>query len=142
MHFYRLQKYNFSWFQQNNFAKQSKKCFFTSEKGTAASSPRTRIRQDSLITRTTHKHCRRAEEISARRHFFYFAISGNVCIFAPTFESESCKQEKHCDKVPFTEFAKIQTGGRAFVLSLDAYAWYAGTLPADGSIPSGVRYVP
>jgi len=31
---------------------------------------------------------------------------------------------------------------RAFMLSLDAYAWYAGTLPADGSIPSGVRYVP
>ena len=28
------------------------------------------------------------------------------------------------------------------MLSLDVYAWYAGTLPADGSIPSGVRYVP
>ena len=28
-----------------------------------------------------------------------------------------------------------------YMLSLDAYAWYAGTLPADGSIPSGVRYV-
>ncbi len=28
------------------------------------------------------------------------------------------------------------------MFSLDAYAWYAGTLPADESIPSGVRYVP
>ena len=28
------------------------------------------------------------------------------------------------------------------MLSLDAYAWYAGILSADESIPSGVRYVP
>ena len=28
------------------------------------------------------------------------------------------------------------------MLSLDVYAWYAGILPAVGSIPSGVRYVP
>jgi len=76
LHFYRLQKYNFSWFQQNNSAKQSKNCFFTSERGTAASSSRTGIRQDSLITKATPKHCRRAEAPSARRQHFYFAMSG------------------------------------------------------------------
>lgn len=29
-----------------------------------------------------------------------------------------------------------------YMLSLDVYALYAGCLPAVGSIPSGVRYVP
>ena len=48
----------------------------------------------------------------------YFSISGNVCIFAPTFESESCKQEKHCNTVLIYKFAKFKAGGRALMLSL------------------------
>ena len=59
-----------------------------------------------------------------------------MCTFAVAFESESMSKEKHCDKVPFTEFAKIQnrrTGSNCFRLYV--YAYYF-------SIPSGVRMYP
>lgn len=69
-------------------------------------------------------------------------MSRKVCIFAVAFESESCKQEKHCDTVPDLKSAKLQQEDEHYMLSLDVYAWYAGTLPVDGSIPSGVRNVP
>ncbi len=35
---------------------------------------------------------------------------------------ESSKQEKHCDKVPFTEFRQSSYGGMSILLSLDVYA--------------------
>lgn len=37
-------------------------------------------------------------------------MSGNLCIFALAFESESCKQEKHCDIVLVFKIGKILSG--------------------------------
>ena len=52
----------------------------------------------------------------------YFAISGNVCIFAPTFESESCKQEKHCDILSL-KVRQINEGGLSInCFRLNVYA--------------------
>ena len=50
-------------------------------------------------------------------------ISKKMRIFAVAFNSqESSKQEKHCDKVPFTEFRQSSYGGMSILLSLDVYA--------------------
>ena len=66
------------------------------------------------------------------------AISKRIRIFAVTFNSqESSKQEKHCDKVPFTEFRQSTYGGMSILLSLGVYAM--GTHAY--SISSGVKYV-
>lgn len=51
------------------------------------------------------------------------AISKKMRTFAVAFNSqESSKQEKHCDKVPFTEFRQSSYGGMSILLSLDVYA--------------------
>lgn len=66
-------------------------------------------------------------------------MSGNVCIFAPTFESESRKQEKHCD-CPYTEISpKFIKGERAHALRL--YLYIVGYFHAN-YILFGVREVP
>ena len=36
-----------------------------------------------------------------------------ISIFALAFESESCKQEKHCDTVLLLKYAKFREGGRS-----------------------------
>ena len=41
---------------------------------------------------------------------FYLVSSNNIRTFALAFESESSKQEKHCDKVPLPNFAKVLNG--------------------------------
>ena len=43
--------------------------------------------------------------------------------FALAFESESCKQEKHCDIVLAFEFAKFKKEDGAFMLSLDCVCY-------------------
>lgn len=49
-------------------------------------------------------------------------MSGNVCIFAPTFESESCKQEKHCDILSL-KVRQINEGGLSInCFRLNVYA--------------------
>ena len=43
----------------------------------------------------------------------YFAGLKLFRIFALAFESESCKQEKHCDTVLLLKYAKFREGGRS-----------------------------
>lgn len=63
-----------------------------------------------------------ARKFLPRGGSIFFAMSGNVFIFAPTFESESCKQEKHCDILSL-KVRQINEGGLSInCFRLNVYA--------------------
>ena len=66
----------------------------------------------------------------------FFAGWNIIRTFALAFESESCKQEKHCDKVPFIEFRQSSSRWtEQLCFRLSVYA-------VNMAYRSGVRYVP
>lgn len=53
----------------------------------------------------------------------FFAGWNIIRTFALAFESESCKQEKHCNIVLLSKSAKFQEEGSSILLSLDCVCY-------------------